>query len=80
MKFFDNYFFFTIFIHYKLKLCKKISALMNKDHICQLVSKPTPRPTKLKNFSGHSSVKCSPKIRMRLIHGYSELAKFCREI
>ena len=58
MKFFDNYFFFTIFIHYKLKLCRKISALMNKDHICQVVSKPTPRTTKLKNFPGHSSVKC----------------------
>ena len=57
MKFFDNYFFFTIFIHYKLKLCRKISALMNKGHICQVVSKPTPRPTKLKKFSGHSSVK-----------------------
>ena len=28
---------------------------MNKDHICQAVLKPTPRPTKLKNFSGHSS-------------------------
>ena len=42
--------------HYKLKLCRKTSASMNKDHICQAVSKPTPRPTKLKNFSGHSSV------------------------
>ena len=55
MKFFANYFFFTIFIHYKLKLCRKISALMNIDHICQAVSKPTPQPTKLKNFSSHSS-------------------------
>ena len=40
-----------------MKLCKKISALMSKEHICQAVSKPTPRPTKLKNFSSHSSVK-----------------------
>ena len=50
------------FMHYKLKLCRKTSAPMNKDHICQAVSKPTPRPTKFKKISGHFSVKVSSSI------------------